>query len=292
MLHCPLYKPGAVLKTLPSPGFGPVAAADAGNAGLVTAGDSVFYDYFDGIWEQIFDGVTATDIERVTITENAVVTSKDDQLALADGAATAYIKATRLGIDSYYRPLAEEIVSNMNKGLILDLGTGPGYLPVEIVKKAPEVNIIAIDLSRRLIKEGRANAVSAGVDHQLTFEVGDASRLRFKDNNFDMVITTGMLHSLKNPVGVFREIYRVLKKGGQAWVFDPANIFSYHGKKEWKASLAFHEKFFLWLFTSLGIHQPAKPLSFQRIRSIIEATDFKDYQIENLKKEVRRKMKK
>ncbi len=56
--------------------------------------------------------------------------------------ASAYIKATRLVIDSYYRPVAEEIVSNMNKGLILDLGTGPGYLPVEIVKMAPEINII------------------------------------------------------------------------------------------------------------------------------------------------------
>ena len=30
--------------------------------------------------------------------------------------ASAYIKATRLVIDSYYRPVAEEIVLNMNKG--------------------------------------------------------------------------------------------------------------------------------------------------------------------------------
>jgi methylase of polypeptide subunit release factors len=66
--------------------------------------------------------------------------------------ASDYIKATRLVIDSYYRPVAEEIVSSMNKGLILDLGTGPGHLPVEIVKIAPKINIIGVDLSRRLIK--------------------------------------------------------------------------------------------------------------------------------------------
>jgi SAM-dependent methyltransferase len=78
-----------------------------------------------------------------------------------------------------------------------------------------------------------------------------------------MVISTGMLHSLKNPVGVFREIHRVLKNGGQAWVYDPANLGSHHLRKEWKASLALHEKFFLWLFTSLKIHQPAKTLSHQ-----------------------------
>lgn len=206
--------------------------------------------------------------------------------------ASAYIKASRHGIDSYYRPVAEEIVSNMKKGLILDLGTGPGYLPIEIVKMAPEVNIIGIDLSRKLIKAARANAARAGVDHQLTFKVGDSARLRFKDESFDMVISTGMLHSLKNPVGVFREIFRVLKKDGQAWVYDPANLGAHQEKKEWKASLAFHEKFFLWLFTWLKIHQPAKPLSFKKIGSIIDATDFKDYQIDDLKEEVRIKMKK
>jgi hypothetical protein len=59
-----------------------VAAAGAGSAGLVSAGNIQFYDYFDGIWEQIFDGVTATDIERYTIALNAVTTSKSDQLAL------------------------------------------------------------------------------------------------------------------------------------------------------------------------------------------------------------------
>ena len=121
---------------------------------------------------------------------------------------------------------------------------------------------------------------------------GYSANLQFKDDRFDMVISTGMLHSLKHPAGVFREMYRVLKKGGQAWVYDPANIGSYHEKKEWKASLASHEKFFLWLFISLKIHQPAKPISSQKIRSIIEATDFKDYQIDERKEEVRIKMKK
>ena len=206
--------------------------------------------------------------------------------------ASAYIKATRLVIDSYYRPVAEEIVSTMNNGLILDLGTGPGHLPVEIVKKAPKINIIGVDLSRRLIRAARANAKRAGFDHQLTFKVGDSARLPFEDNRFDMVISTGMLHSLKNPVVVFREIYRVLKNGGQAWVYDPANLGSNQRKKEWKASLAFHEKFFLWVFTTLKIHQPARPIRVQEIRSIIEATDFKDYQIEARKEEVRIKMKK
>lgn len=75
--------------------FGDTAAAvaAAGTPGLVSADDVKFYDYFDGLWKQIFAGVTATTIKRVTISENAVVTSKANQLALADGAAKAYFRS-------------------------------------------------------------------------------------------------------------------------------------------------------------------------------------------------------
>ena len=206
--------------------------------------------------------------------------------------ASAYIKATRLVIDSYYRPVAEEIVSSLDRGSILDLGTGPGYLPVEIARRAPAVTVVGVDLSRRLIREARSSAARAGLEHRLTFEVGDSARLRFEDASFDMVISTGMLHSLKDPVGVFREMHRVLKKGGRAWVFDPSNLGGTREREQWKASLGVHERLFLWVFTALKIHRPAKPLRLSTVRSIVEATDFKDYRIEDLKSEIRIKMRK
>ena len=97
---------------------------------------------------------------------------------------------------------------------MLDLGTGPGYLPIEILKRSSGIKIIGVDLSRRLIHMARDNARRAGLSDRLSFEFGNSSRLRFNDGEFDMVLSTGMLHSLKQPVRVFQEIYRVLKKGG------------------------------------------------------------------------------
>ena len=161
-------------------------------------------------------------------------------------------------IDSYYSQVADEIASGFTSGTILDLGTGPGYLPVEIVKRKPEAKIIGIDLSKKLIRMARANAARAGFSHQLRFEVGNSGRLHFEDNSFDMVISTGMLHSLKDPVKVFTEIYRVLKDGGQAWIYDPAKVASDVDRLKWKASLNSREKFFLWLFGLLGLHKPIK----------------------------------
>ena len=125
--------------------------------------------------------------------------------------ASAYEKATRQVIESYYRDVAYEIVSHLSGGTILDIGTGPGYLPIEIAKRASEVRIVGIDLSRKLIEMARSSAAEAGLSDRLRFQIGNAGRLDFEDSTFDMIISTGMLHSLKDPVKVLQEIYRVLK---------------------------------------------------------------------------------
>ncbi|MEJ2165145.1 MAG: class I SAM-dependent methyltransferase, partial [Desulfobacterales bacterium] len=66
--------------------------------------------------------------------------------------ASSYEKATQLAIDSYYSQVAEEIVSYFKEGTILDLGTGPGHLPVEILKRSPAIRIVGVDLSHKLIQ--------------------------------------------------------------------------------------------------------------------------------------------
>ena len=76
--------------------------------------------------------------------------------------ASSYEKATRLAIDIYYREVAEEIVSTFKQGFILDLGTGPGYLPIEIIKRSANIKIVGIDLSRKLIQMAQQNAQKAG----------------------------------------------------------------------------------------------------------------------------------
>jgi len=170
--------------------------------------------------------------------------------------ASAYEKASRMVIDGYYCPVADEIVTNIRQGTILDLGTGPGYLPVEIIKRAPGLRIIGVDLSRQLIQMAKRNALNAGLSTQIIFEVGNSARLRYSDAAFDMVISTGMLHSLKNPVDVLSEIKRVLKKNADAWIYDPANVTQYIDKAKWRASLNLRERLFLWIFGILGLHKP------------------------------------
>lgn len=206
--------------------------------------------------------------------------------------ASAYVKATRMVIESYYSPIAREIVANLNEGTILDLGTGPGYLPVEIVKGSASIKVVGVDLSRKLIEMARSNAAKAGLTDRLNFKVGNAGRLEFSDSSFDMVISTGMLHSLKEPVNVLQEIYRVLKPGTEAWIFDPARVASAVDRQKWKESLNLRENFFLWLFQLFGLHKPIKAYTREQAIAMVEKTDFGNYRIDALDNEIRIKLQK
>ncbi|MGD8290626.1 MAG: class I SAM-dependent methyltransferase [Desulfobacterales bacterium] len=206
--------------------------------------------------------------------------------------ASSYEKATRMVIEDYYGQVAEEIVSYFTSGVILDLGTGPGYLPIEIARRAPDITVIGVDLSRSLVRIAQANAAKTSFSHQLQFEVGNAAQLDFDGASFGMVISTGMLHSLKNPVAVLNEIYRVLKKGGEAWIYDPANITGFIDVRKWKASLNFRELSFLWFFKLIGLHKPIAAYTRAQVIPMIESTAFESVEIDERQNEIRIKLRK
>jgi ubiquinone/menaquinone biosynthesis C-methylase UbiE len=206
--------------------------------------------------------------------------------------ASLYEKATRLVIESYYSGVAEEVVSRFKKGALLDLGTGPGYLPIEIVKRSPSIRCDGIDLSGRLIRMARANARKAGVAGRLNFEVGNAAKLRFEDASYDMVISTGMLHMLKDPVKVLMECYRVLKPGGEAWIYDPARVSSQMDQEKWKASLNAIEKLSYVLFKLYLRINPPHTYGREQVEVMIAVTKFTEYEIEEEDKEIKVKFRK
>jgi ubiquinone/menaquinone biosynthesis C-methylase UbiE len=206
--------------------------------------------------------------------------------------ASLYEKASRLVIKTYYSQVAEEVLSTFHHGLLLDLGTGPGYLPIEVVRRTPRVRIIGIDLSRVFIRMARANALRAGCDARVHFEVGDASNLRFKADTFDGVISTGMLHALRDPARTIRECWRVLKPGQEAWIYDPARVCSQVDVAKWKASFSPFERImnrFLPLFARLN---PPRTCTREQVEEWMAQTFFKDYTIEDNGTEIKIRLRK
>jgi ubiquinone/menaquinone biosynthesis C-methylase UbiE len=120
----------------------------------------------------------------------------------------------------FYRQVASEVAVEFRQGKILDVGTGPGYLPIEIARLAPGVEVIGIDISSDMVKIARRNAEKANLSSRVKFMVEDANKMSFEDSSFDLIVSTGSLHHWKKPLHVINEIYRVLKDGRQAWIYD------------------------------------------------------------------------
>ena len=123
-------------------------------------------------------------------------------------------------IHDIHEEVRQEVCAKLSSGRILDVGTGPGYLPFLIAKRAPGLEITGIDLSSGMIEIARKKAEELGLSNRVKFEVANASSLPFEDGYFDFVVSTLSLHHWSDPAACFKEIHRVLKTNGQAYVYD------------------------------------------------------------------------
>lgn len=102
-----------------------------------------------------------------------------------------------------------ERIGEVAKGkVVLELATGPGMIARHIALAAKSV--VATDLAPKMIE----TALKAKNPENLSFEVADATSLRFEDNSFDVVVIANALHIIPNPEKALAEIRRVLKDDG------------------------------------------------------------------------------
>ena len=120
----------------------------------------------------------------------------------------------------WFRLIADNIKDRQICGVILDIGTGPGRLPIEVAKQVVDAQVVGIDLSGDMVKIAKRHAEKAGLSDRVKFKVASAYNTGFEDNSIDLVVSTGMIHHLNEPVRAFNEMFRILKPGGEAWLFD------------------------------------------------------------------------
>ncbi len=102
------------------------------------------------------------------------------------------------------------------KDNVLDLCCGQGRHSLEIARRG-YINVTGLDRSHYLINKARKTNSSEGLN--VTFKEGDARKLPFKDNSFDIVLIAGnsfgYFDSKKDDLRILKEVKRVLKPNGQ-----------------------------------------------------------------------------
>jgi ubiquinone/menaquinone biosynthesis C-methylase UbiE len=111
-------------------------------------------------------------------------------------------------------------LNSVEKLKILDVGCGRGELALALLEKGADY-VAGIDISSNYVDDALLKARNCGYEtSHYSFDVMDAHKLTFKDNFFDIVVGTGILHHLDLHIAL-AEVERVLKPGGIAIFKEP-----------------------------------------------------------------------
>jgi SAM-dependent methyltransferase len=150
--------------------------------------------------------------------EPEVMSEADAVEAYASAAAQTYL-------DSIDNTLVEQVlrVSSENglgsetsplRGALLDVGTGPGGIPLKLVRRCPDLRAVGVDRSLNMVRAARQAAAQQGLAGRTFFFQADAGRLGLRDAGFDLVLSNSLLHHLPDAVAAFNEMARVAKPSG------------------------------------------------------------------------------
>jgi ubiquinone/menaquinone biosynthesis C-methylase UbiE len=116
--------------------------------------------------------------------------------------------------------VAQRAASMTPRGQAADLGCGPGYLVVDLIKQAPELHVTGVDRSDEMLAEAEEYGRRHGAGDHASFRKGDVQQIPFPDDSLDLVVSTLSLHHWSDPVAVLDEVSRALRPGGSFLIFD------------------------------------------------------------------------
>lgn len=101
----------------------------------------------------------------------------------------------------------------------LDVACGPGIVVAALAPDAREV--VGCDITPEMLDKARERCAKAALA-SVRFVPGRVEALPFADGEFDVVVSRSAVHHFADPALAFREMARVLRKGGRMVTVDVA----------------------------------------------------------------------
>lgn len=170
-----------------------------------------------------------------------------------------------------YAPFAKKIVESLapleSGSTIVDLGTGPGILSIELNRLLPQAKIIGVDLSSDMLEIAGKNANEAGVSNYET-RLGRAEEIPVESNSVNLVVTQSSFHEWEDQRKGLSEIFRILKPSGSLILKD----YNRAWLSGWRRSLL---KFLLTMVgESYEDHVGMFKFTFDQVADLLREADF------------------
>lgn len=171
------------------------------------------------------------------------MTTAPDAAPAADPTTRAW-RDGRAWFEEHYHDAARQVVDffgadgiSLEGKDVADVGCGDGIIDLGIVHAARPRRLVGFDIletdTRRLRDLAAAFGVADALPAELEFRRCSATRLPADDASFDFVVSWSAFEHVLDPVGVLREVRRVLRPDGllmiQLWPF----FLSQHGSHLW-----------------------------------------------------------
>ena len=138
--------------------------------------------------------------------------------------AEAYDQFTATSTKAFDLALAslvtKPLLKKMPGAVIVDVGTGTGRFLIHLagIEALSGLRMVGTDLFDDMLEQGRAAARDAGAS--IEFSRQDVHAMTLPDQMADVVTSRSTVHHWHDPAQAFKEIFRILKPGGIAFICD------------------------------------------------------------------------
>jgi sarcosine/dimethylglycine N-methyltransferase len=150
-------------------------------------------------------GQVAQQLEAIEGPLSAERTGNFDQFHVGGLAATAEL-ARRVGVTAGMR--------------VLDAGSGLGG-PSRYLARTFGAEVVGVDLAPTYVAVAELLARRTGLHDRVSYRAGSITDLPLDDDRFDLVWTQHVVMNIVDRHGLYRELRRVLKRGGRLAFYDP-----------------------------------------------------------------------
>jgi SAM-dependent methyltransferase len=122
------------------------------------------------------------------------------------------------GMEEGHLPITLPVLDRMQMAPddnVIDLGCGAGWLARLLAERLPEGRVVGVDVSDEMIRHARRNYVDV---ENAMFVVGGADEIPWDANFFTRAISVESAYYWPDPPRGLREVFRVLREGGSAWI--------------------------------------------------------------------------